>query len=157
LNLELKVFMFATDKTPGFSMVDLKVSPTKHHHLVIGALQPNHIEETFNLSETKDGKSLSVFIKFGSDTIRSEFFRRLYAATGGLPRCIHYALEALCIEGTIQVNSPEDIAQALDLGYSREYEQPLRCSTNPHLGHRLLQCLCQSPWLCCLESPTQER
>jgi hypothetical protein len=109
--------MFATDKTPVFSLVDLKVSPTKHHHLVIGALQPNHIEETFNLSKTKEGKPLSDYIKFGSDTIRSEFFRRLYVATGGLPRCIHYALEALCIEGPVQVNS-ENIAKALYLGYS---------------------------------------
>jgi len=113
--------MFASDKRPGFVMIDPKLQPTNLHYLVIGALHPNHIEETFNLSLTMQGESPSEYITFGSDSIRSEYFRRLYAATGGLPRFIQYVIMVTCIK-VRHINSLDDISRALYLGHSKMME-----------------------------------
>ena len=127
------VYVFVTDKRPAFALIGhgsigSLISPTDHHHIVIGCLRPKDIVATFLASSTDRNTSLGSFVKV--DIPMLDFFgKEVHACTGGLPRLTQKTLEALCNlqQEPLELKSRSQITAAIERCYSivRKYVIPM--------------------------------
>ena len=97
------VYTFATGKQTAFALLGLGVlhdrgliSPTRHKHLVLGALTAKDICETYEKTRLDDGKPLRDYFKTTSVELDEKLGQKIQAATAGHPRMVQLCLNALC-------------------------------------------------------------
>ena len=120
------VYTFATGKQTAFALLGLGVlhdrgliSPTRHKHLVLGALTAKDICETYEKTRLDDGKPLRDYFKTTNVELDEKLGEKIQAATAGHPRMVQLCLNALCqLEPDCLVMASEpEIDAALDRAY----------------------------------------
>lgn len=116
-----RTYTFVTGKSAAFSLIGLQAgpisSPSPHCGIIMGALNPGHIQYTFEKSTLTDGTLLPDVIPVANGML-VEFCRRVQQLTAGTPRLVHACLEALAqlrLQATL--DTKEQIEQALEQAF----------------------------------------
>jgi hypothetical protein len=111
------VFLLATGKQPGFSLIGQKllqgrVSPTRHRSIVLGRLKVEHIVEMIEKSTLRNGITVLESLKtkgITEDNLKS-LCEVIEYQTAGLPRLVYRTLQALLNEAITQENLQDKVA-----------------------------------------------
>ncbi len=145
-----RAYTFVTGKQTAFALLGLGVfgvtggfvSPTKHMHLVLGALTAPDIKLTYqNTQLYETAKLLSTYFEPTSPKLLDYFCNKVCEVTAGLPRMVHACLEALCQlkHECLVMSSEEEINKALEdaywyLTHHDTRNTSLRCSPEAMAG-----------------------
>ncbi len=143
-------YTFVTGKQMAFALLGLGVfgitggfvSPTKHMHLVLGALTAPDIKLTYeNTQVCETAEFLSTYFKPTSPELLDYFCNKVCEVTAGLPRMVHACFEALCQleQNCLVMSSEEHIDKALEdaywyLTHHDTRNTSLRCSPEAMAG-----------------------
>ena len=127
---EERVYVYVSGKQTAFALLGyglLRVtgstsSPTRHHHLVLGALTAEDIREAYEATQLYEGGvHLREFFATTTPALLDELCVKVCELTAGLPRLVHACLEALCQLQTdcLKLDSSAAIDATLEAAYRR--------------------------------------
>lgn len=127
---EERVYVYVSGKQTAFALLGYGLlyapgstsSPTRHHHLVLGALTAKDIREAYETTQIYEGGvHLREFFATTTSALLDELCVKMCELTAGLPRLVHACLEALCQlqRDCLILDSSAAINAALEAAYRR--------------------------------------